>query len=239
MSTKTFKTIDTTNRRRSRKSRRNGNLTQQPRVLGIAQRALRIATSLSNVINSEAKYLDPNENSVSLTSAAVITCLTGVARGTGPSDRNGDSILLNHLFIKYLIKWNTSNTDSPSYCRLLIIRDLNDESDTAPTIAQLLTYSTAPGASCSPLNMLFADRFQLLFDKTHYLDTYHAGETGEVSLPFKPNPQNPIRNPWHATFNGTNGTDTSKGHLYLIKIGSGTTNMNTLTYAGRLLYYDN
>ncbi len=226
------------NTRRSRKRRLSGNSTFD-NYAKVAYKALNIATSVAAIINSEGKYLDPNVASASATSNGTISCMTGVARGTGPSDRNGDSILLKEFSMKYLVKWNTSNTDSQSFIRFLLIRDINDESDTAPTLAQVLTYPTAPSSAVSLLNETFIDRFQLLYDKTHFLDAYHGGDIATFSVPFNPSQSNPTRNPWHTTFNGTNGTDTSKGHLYLIVIGSGTTNMNTFTYAGRLIYYDN
>ena len=227
------------NNRRRQTRRRNNPPTYGSKYIGMAQKALRIATTVASIINSEGKYLDPNVNSGSMTSAGTITCLTGVARGTGPSDRTGDSILLKLVYLKFLTKWNTSNTDSPSYIRLMLIRDLNDNNDTAPTLSNLLTYPTAPAASVSSLNMLYEERFELLGDKTIYLDSYHGGEVSEFNVSFKPDPNNPTRNKYHATFNGSNGTDTGKGHLYLVQIGSGTTNMNTCTYVGRVFYYDN
>ncbi len=233
-----YKTTKKRNRSR-RKSRAPINNTKLGNWIGVAQKALRVATHVASIINSEAKYLDPNVNSGSATSAGTITCLTGIARGTGPSDRVGDSILLKSVYIPIITKFNTGNTDSPSYVRYMLIRDLNDESDTAPTLASLLTYPTAPASALSPLNMNYENRFQLLADVLVCLDSSHGIQRDNIEYEFKPNQNNPTKNQWHAHFNGTNGTDTGKGHLYLITIGSGTTNMNTTTYAGRLFFYDN
>ena len=165
--------------------------------------------------------------------------MTGVAQGTGASDRTGNSILLKQLMMQFIVTWNSSNTDNPSYARIMLIRDLNDEADTAPTLAQILTYPTASSSFCSGLNMLYEGRFQLLEDQRFLINTTTRSQEKSFVHNFEPPNNNPTKNPWHATFNGANGTDTAKGHLYMVLIGSGTTNMNLVTYAGRLIYYDN
>lgn len=219
-----------------------------PTAIGIATKAIQIASQVAAIVNAENKFFDTTATSTAVNTTPAINCITAVPQGDTVSTRDGNSIKANSLQARFNFRWNgtTIDTKSSQRCRLMIVRDLAPNSHSAPIINDILQYtSNAQQLMQSPLQMTNSKRFQLLKDQVYTqnnevggitVDWYYkmAKQTKQVEkMSAKTDP--------HITWSGTGGTDYAFGHVYIILIGDIVSGSATATceYMARLRYYDN
>ena len=209
------------------------------KVARVASVAYKTAMAVASLINAEFKSYDIYTNNV-IGTAGRIELLTGMDGGTTDVTRTGDSIMMKSEYVKGMWQRNASAT-VPTYVRSIIVRDMNDNSGTPPTLAEILNTTIAPQSLFCPHNKDNTERFQVLYDKTKILDAYHNNVQIKYYKAFKMGKDKqgrPIKAP-HCTFNSGTGTDTSKGHLYLVSLCSDNTNTATFLGYSRFTYIDN
>lgn len=185
-----------------------------------------IASKVKNIIqelNVEHKNIDVLVSTAALTTGVVIP-IVPVAQGSGPTDRNGNSIKTQSLLLRYGITVNAANC----HCRVFLFRDNQQIGDTTPTLGDVLENSDV----YSPLDAVTnIGRFSILYDKTHslVLASDHA-QTNIVKV-FKK-----VAN--HTKFNGTLSTDVQKNGMYLAFISDNASTPN-FTARTRVRFVDN
>ncbi len=220
---------------RPRKNRKSNSTTTKTTKSGSV---LSVVRSIASQINSEGKIYTTTASNSSATSSALITCLSGMAQGDDDNTRNGNSILPSGLRFTYSVQFNSSNTDSLKYVRILLFIDHNNNADTPMILGNILTQTSSGQLPISQVNHSYDDRVEPLYDHTHWLDAYHAQVSEKVKIGFNP-PSLDLDKYWHITYNGGTSSDTKSNNIYLVVIGSGTTNMHTFSYQSDLYYYDN
>ncbi len=223
----------------------NKNQNKAPRVSRFTSNTLslrnlqRQVASIRGMLNSEQKTLQIIATNASATSAGTLTCLNALAQGTDDGSRIGNSVLPKSLICSFYTRYNTSSTDNFNFIRIILFRDLNDEADTAPTMAQLLATTTTNQLPVTQYNVLYQDRFVILTDQVMPLSLYQTNLAFQVTHTFNRSNVNSSYRFWHCTYNGTATTDVSKNALYALIIGSGSTNMHGYSYDIRFTYHDN
>lgn len=209
-----------------------------PRVARVASTAYKTAMAVASLVNAEYKYNDVYGNTtIGVTGS--IDLITGVDGGTTDQTRNGDSVMMKYVYVKGM--WQKHATATNTYVRTMIIRDMNDNDGTPPTLSQVLANTTAPQCIWSFANKDNTGRFKVLYDKVHMLDAYHTMVNLKWYHKFvmgKDKRGRPIKSA-HCTWNSGTSTDTAKGHLYLITLSSETLNKPTNIYYSRFGYLDN
>lgn len=209
-------------------------------VAQVAGQAMSIASTIAGVINAEHKHVDTIANAAQSNATPTITCLTNIAQGNNDTERSGNSVLMKHIYIKGAI----SRTSANAWVRFILLRDMNDNGGTAPTISDILqNYSTAY-CWCSAHQKTKTDRFKILVDKSISLDTYHPYTKIKIFKEFRvkqyknANGKVKIKGE-HCTYSGSNSSNTSRGHLYLVTISSVDADTPYVTWYARFGYVDN
>lgn len=189
----------------------------------LALKAFRGVKALRGIINSEKKKHDAGVSETPSTSGAV-TSLASIAQGDTLVQRNGNSILAKYLGIRYTVNMNASATNT--ILRTILVKDLQQVSDTAPTLGDVLQDVTVN----SFLDYKFPGRFSVLMDKTIQLSANgRNGHMEKINIPLNT----------HIKYNGTASTDIQKNGLYLMFVSNESANVPTISGASRLHYYDN
>lgn len=192
-------------------------------VAQLAKTAYKGVRFLKGIINSERKFVDTQAASA-LSSTGDLIHLNAIAEGATESTRNGISILMKTLHLRYATYMNSAGRIEMS--RFMIIVDTQQVGDTPPAVTDILESSSYT----SPLNRQAAGRFTVLMDKTFSLSitgaqcTYH-----KFNIPVN----------LHARYNGSASSDIQLNGLYLLRIDSDSVNHGSSSYWARLNYYDN
>lgn len=179
---------------------------------------------LKGLINSEMHKLDNVASAVSVVNTGVVDCMNKVATGDSISTRTGNSIYVRSLNIKGSYAIGTSETSN--FIRLAVVLDTQQISDTSPSWTDI--YETT--STLAHLNPATVGRFKVLKDMRIVMNSAN-----------KPNGQFELNIPMrhHVRFNGTADTDIQKGSIYVVYLGSYTTNAPLLNYRARLSFHDN
>lgn len=179
---------------------------------------------LKGLVNSELLCLDaPSTGTIS--NIGSLTHICNIAQGDGVAGRTGNSLLAKTIYIKMQI------TKEPAVeftrVRLMLVRDNQQITDTAPTIANVLGTTDILNA---PLNVETLGRFTVLYDRVFNLTS-----------------DKPIMNPrvylknlnTHVRYNGPLGTDQQKNAYYWIQIADQPTLVPDYVRFIRFRYHDN
>lgn len=195
-------------------------------TMQLAKKAWWGVKKIKKLINVEFKNHDINiANTVTV--AGVAHTLTGIAQGDTQGTRDGNSVLGQKLELK--IQYNQDSEADTSIIRTIIVRDKQQQADTAPTLTEILdqdltTVLTRPYSSESP------KRFSILHDSMLTLNK----ETKTVAIKTIK-----LKCNQHVLFNGTAAGDIQKNGIYLFFLTNEDTNEPTVLGMSRLTYTDN
>lgn len=196
-----------------------------------ARKALSLAKYMYGLINVEKKKFDVSSNAGPTTAGAMIP-LSHVAQGDTDQDRNGLSVLAKYLYARGTVIFDK---DVPySRCRIMLIQDKQQQSDTTPSVNDVLD-PTFASLIDAPLNNLTVGRFTVLRD--FVITSNNVGSTEAIARTrtwgFN------VKMTQHLRWNGPLGTDVQKNHLYLLLVSDQLVEFPTVTYNTRLTYVDN
>lgn len=193
---------------------------------GLALKALKNIHYMKGMINSEKHFRD---DTVTLGSArSNIASVNLIPQGDAINHRSGNSVLVRSIYLRGRLEINSSVTGN-TRISLILIRDMQQVSDTTPTVTDVLT-SDDPD---SMLNVSTIGRYKVLWRKTYTLLPTTAGSQSAVDF------HKFFKVYSHLRFNGTANTDIQKGGYYLMICSSESTNYPTVSINTRCGYYDN
>lgn len=214
--------------RRRRRPTRSTGVTKVMSYARYAMLAYRMATRLRRLVNVEIKKFDQTiAVGTNVTSSGVCYSCCDIAQGDTDQTRDGNSI--KPLGIKFQVRLTNNATAVNTSVRVMVIKDLQQVADTAPTVSEVLDTSIV-GAYAAPLNNNTVGRFKVLSDKLISLNTVSK-------------PQMDLM--WyqklygHIRYNGTSAADIQKGGIYLLIVSDQATNYPTFGFNTRLFYADN
>lgn len=178
----------------------------------VAYKALSLARTMRRQI--EYKY-HGNQPSRVLQTIGSVDDLTQIGEGDSSLQRTGLKVSPTSLLLKIRIRHGDNGATPPVLdprgvlSRIIIVRDLQQESDTAPTVTDLLGGTSLV---MSPYNRLYRNRFEVLMDKT-YKTCPNASNTVIYDTQYlKLSSKRPIY------YNGGAATDIQKNGLYMFQI---------------------
>lgn len=182
--------------------------------------------------SGEFKVVDAYSTITADTSTSV-ALLNGIAPGTGLDQRVGRQVTMRSVQLKYAVNPTTSTNIADQIVRVVLVHD-KQPNGTACAATDVLQYATV----FAPRNVDNRRRFTILYDRTHYINSY--GETGSGT-----NIQqyyHRLRHP--VIFNsGSAGTvaDIVTGSMYLIVLGtySPGASASNVSYYSRIRFTDN
>lgn len=206
-------------------------------AIGLAKKALQGLWYVKGMINCEKHKMEFSDISgYNIPNTGNVSLLSGIAIDDTDSGRTGNSILARGLYYNYLIRNATSSPQTSSIVRIIIFQDTQQVSDSFPisTTTGLLEYTSGPRVVNSPLDSNTVGRFNILYDRTHNLDTVN-----EVQK--KASGYIPLRT--HLRYNGSSSSDVQKNNIYMISMADTTTgalnNPVMVSFVSRLYFYDN
>lgn len=195
----------------------------------LAGKAWSAAKRLRGLINVEKKKFDTILGTS--TSGTLVNCVA-IPQGDGDQTRDGNSVLLKSVYMRGTL---ANNSASPSTrFRIMLIRDLQQIADTAPSATDILDGGLSGDFIRAPLNNETVGRYEILMDKIFVINQPFA------SAVFQRNLKEFFPMNHHVRFNGTAGTDIQKGGVYFLVIHDqpgGT--LPTISLDIRSSYYDN
>lgn len=207
------------------------------RGVGYGYQALQLAQKVASLVNVEYKHFDHIQSGTQGNTGSV-ALVSGIANGTGVSERVGNSIALKNAYMKLAIQ-ATGPEGTKTRTRVILFEDKNSNSGTAPTVAQLLVSDTM----MSFLNKDNSRRFKVLFDKQFMLSQFDNNQlTLKRYFTFGGRGRrNGKPSVWqkHITWTDTDAGDTDRGHLYLYTLSDQGTYEPTIDCSIRLNYVDN
>lgn len=212
--------------RRSFRGKRKGKFARPITYGQIGSKVWKDVQWLKSVVNVERKHLEFNAATTSSTTAAFVL-LNGCIPGSSGEQRDGQSIKMTSVFVRYNAQVNVAAI--ASIHRVMIFTDSQPDA-AAPTAANLLDAATNV---LSPLNIDYAVRFKVHFDKSFIVNV--------VSDPLI-ECERYIKLDEHTKFNaGTAGTiaDITTNSLYMMHMSSEATNTVTFNYYVRTRFIDN
>lgn len=194
-------------------------------ALSVASKALMVANQVSRLMNVEMKKATVQETTDSLsTTANSMGTLTSIVQGDGKEARDGNSILIKSIQLRYFAYGHASARVTA--IRILLVRDLQQVADTVPSMSDVLEQDNCT----SYLNPDTVGRFKILYDKVHVLNDNSSQQVyKEIYLPCS----------YHVRYNGTAAADIQKGGIYLYGVSTEATNTATVKWSARLTYVDN
>lgn len=194
----------------------------------LAAKAWQGVKYLKTLVNVEFKKHDSQASNTPSTSG-VVTTLAAIAQGDTDQTRSGNSILAKSLYLQYTMKQHASASET--FVRMVIFRDLQQISDTAPSIGDILDSTFSSQYWLAPLNNEFGvGRFQVLADRRFsFSGNGNECRIGKLYIPLK----------FHIRYNGSTVSDIQKNGLYMIMVSSEATNTPTVEHVARLTFVDN
>lgn len=208
----------------ARKSYRSRSYKSRPKrtnYFSTAQKALSLASHVASIVNSELKYYDETNNIQPSSTGDMLSVVGGIAAGTGPTNFEGNSILLKRLVGRASVIMNSSAT--ATRIMLAIVQDRQVNQTTAPSYTQIWSTNTVNSLQNIAA---YPGRFRILWRKYVIVDTSFPEKMVKFNL-------NMSR---HIKFNTTT---VSKNDFFLTYISDEATNTPTVNIQTRLRYYDN
>lgn len=191
--------------------------------------------------NMEYKFRDKTATA-NLSVTARVDPLTEIAEGDASLNRDGLKITPHSLYLNYQIihpsdeaAASQTNDPKPAFHRVMVVRDLQQVSDTNPSAATVV--ESTPDFAIAGLSRLSGTkRFQVLYDKRHKTTAQNSGIIASKYINLKGKVSN-------IQYNGAASTDIQKNGLYVIAGTSfdSATNYNNAIYElfARFRFTDN
>lgn len=191
-------------------------------VASTAATALRVATMVARMVNSEVKYIETTSTGTSVTNLGTLVQLHTITQGDGASDRDGMSVKPAHLTMRYSAQ--VSSAATATRLRVIVFRG-KQENGSVPTVANFLQVVNPN----SPKNWSNKFHYKTLYDRTHVLSS-----TGNQEIVGKINQ----KQFGHINFQ-QGSANTENGGYYLLLLTDEATNAPSVKYHARLTFYDN
>lgn len=195
----------------------------------VAGKALAGVRYIKKLVNVEKKKFDLVQTLQ--TTNEYVAHLTSIAQGDTASSRDGNSILLQYVTIRGRLYLNASSNLTNH--RIVVIRDNQQVSDTAPGVADLLEGATGADFTIANMELDNVGRFTKLYDQVIQLQEEFSGSSKQknfiINIPINK----------HVRFNGTAGTDIQKGGLYIMVMDDQATYHSSVTFNSRVVFTDN
>lgn len=208
---------------------------------GYAYSAYKLAKAVYGVVNAEKKYFDYS-NSAAANINGAVEDLTLVTTGTGPSQRNGQSILATSLTIRGFVDVDDVNTFHQTV-RVIIFQDPTNAALTAaPAVGDVLEASASAFVVMSPYTRQFPQRYKIWYDKTFDLNPIGTA-SGRISfrkvIKFKQDLNKRMQKHMMWDETGDAQTDTRGGQVYILYCSDQNANNPTVRFYSRLRFTDN
>lgn len=191
----------------------------------VAYKAFQGVKYLKGLVNSEMHHKD---TTISLSTQNLITHITSIAQGDNDFNRTGNSLLLRNIYIRGTMEIDPAVT-SNTRISLVLVKDLQQVSDSSPTLANIFNTPTDPN---SLLSLSTSGRFKILWRKNYVLTPSTASR-----------PAIDINKYWkiydHVRFNGTAATDIQKNGYYFCILTSESVNFPQIDCTARVGFHDN
>ncbi len=194
-----------------------------------ASKALVLAKHVKSLLNVEIKNHDTGLTQTAISSTFQVIELTNIAQGDTTLTRDGASLKVTGINLKYKLSQHASATNTQ--VRMLLVHDTQTNQATYGAVA-LLADASIHDSIVSPRNLDNTRRFKVLMDRVH---SYSAtGRTNSVHS-FNKKVSIKIRydNPAAAVGSITQSS------LSLVLVSDEATNTPLITHIIRLRYVDN
>lgn len=196
-------------------------------AMQLASKAWRGVRKIRGLVNSEMLHLDKTYSSATISGTGSVSNLTAIGQDDTVSGRTGNSILLRNCTWRLKFEINSSVTVDTSLM-MAIVLDTQQVGDTTPAFTDVF-------AAANPESLLAVGtfgRFKVLYRKTYILTPASGGKPAiEVAKT--------LNMYHHVRFNGTTSSDIQKNGLYILLVGSESTNLPTVSGTVRIGYHDN
>ncbi len=219
-------------------------------VAGAAFTALKVATGLAALINTEIKFIDHEVTAAAVATPATTLFIHGLAQnaqGTDEQLRIGNSILPKGLSVRLAFSGSTAGGTDQTI-RYMILID-KDQDGTPPTVAQLLQLPTQVD---SFLNMDNKRRFRVLVDgrmfvgnastTTQHPRNKYRSHYLKFNKPQKMRAHMHVKRKWyHILYSASSAANASmdNGQIYIMAWSNEVTNSPTIRVTSRLRFIDN
>lgn len=198
-------------------------------VYSDATKALLMAKNIKNLLNVEFKNHDVQATALALNTTGTITQLTNIAIGDTTNTRDGSSLKIVSLLFSYILRINSSATDSQF--RIMLVQD-RQTNEAIYTVGDLLSDTTINDVLVAPRNLDNGHRFSVLYDKLLTLSAAGRATSGHKFYK-KMNLKIRYDNAAAAI------TSLTQSSLSLLVITNEPTNVPSITFNIRLRYVDN
>lgn len=137
-------------------------------ALNVATKAYGIAKTIAALVNAEIKTYQVVPTTLTVTTTAQILNMVTPVRGTGVSERVGDSIAMKSLLFKSEILWNSAGVADQGM-RIAIVVDKNTNASADWNTVSDLFQSAGTLTCLRSINN--RKRFKVLSDTVYYRDT--------------------------------------------------------------------
>lgn len=196
--------------------------------------AVKTATALAALINTEWKSRDITTSAQAVSNAGTVNVLSHMSQGSDDGERNGNSILPKKLSVRVNVFKDSGATNT--ILRAILLRD-KEYNGADPAVTDILDTASYN----SFMKLVDSTRFFILGDKTVLMDDSHRLQAS-IRFSIKMNKPKPGKKRWeHVRYLGTGSTaaDRGNGQLILLLISDQATNTPTVDFVSRLRYIDN
>lgn len=196
--------------------------------------AVKTATALAALINTEWKAKTISSTGTSIPNTGTISVLSYTAQGNDDGERNGNSILPKKLSVRINAFINASA--STTILRAILFRDkeYNGADPAVSDVLETVSYN-------SFMKLVDSGRFFVFKDKSILLDSVSKPQ-GRMQFSINMNKPRPGKKRWeHIKYLGTTTSAASRGNgqLCLLLISDQATNTPTVDIISRMRYVDN
>lgn len=192
-------------------------------AMSTAMKALSLATKVAGMLNTEYKFCD-TAVTPTLTNTGYIRIVTDLAEGNDYNQRNGISLKMSSIQVRYNLIVNSASTTGVAVRAMWFI-DHNVDG-TTPLITDVLENTS----TVSPLAHANTGRFTILYDKVHCLS---SDGTEENSYRWFKKLNN------HVKYSGPLVTDIRQGQVYMLWLTDLAALNPTCQQFTRIRYVDN
>jgi len=191
-----------------------------------AGRALAAFKGAANLLNAEFKVIESTKAG-SVSTAASTTWLTGTAQGDASDDRDGSSLKIKKLAIRYRVAANSAGAVGSALRVVLFVDTAN--AGVLPTGSEVV----GSGMSSFPTVNSF-DRFKILYDEVHPLSPgVHGSENRALEL-------TQVADMHVHQLGSSNSVANARGpHVFLYLQSTEATNTPSIDLVARMSFVDN
>lgn len=190
----------------------------------VAEKALKVATTIQKLINVEEKRRDIDATIYYPTSSGHTFSLNHLAQGTTAETRNGDSVKNKSISTRWVFEKNASATTTAIRCAVVL--------DTSPN-STMATWSDIYKEAnvLSQVNIDNGSRFQILRDHFVVLDANNPIHFHEYYIPVD----------FHTKYDGSDSTNAGimRNQILICMISTEATNTPAWEYTTRVKFIDN